>query len=543
MTSIRLGVLAIVACGSIALPEEGDSAPSLCRLRGEVLDAETGKRVEARVYIQRDDGEWFFPASTSPEGTAVEYRRENGRSVEMHTTLSAHPFAVDLEPGTYTVTAERGKEYSTASEKVVLKSGTQELELRLKRWVDLSSLGWFSGDTHVHRTFEELPNVMLAEDLNVAFPLSYWVWDAYEKPRLHEKTLDTTKPPRVVEVDGTHVFYPLNTEYELTRVDGKPHTLGAFFILGHKTPFEMGGPPLAPIRNQARREGALLELDKHNWPWSMMLVPLMDIDLFEITNNHLWRTEFLFRDFGEPPADYMNVETDSDGMTELGWIHYGLENYYALLNCGFRMRPTAGTASGVHPVPLGFGRVYVHLPEGFNYDAWMDGLNEGRSFVTTGPMLFAETEGESPGHAFVQEESEDRSYRVKGPVVSENPLTAIEIVVNGVVSRSPSPTNSRGSKGEYRNEFDETLPIESSSWIAVRCFEETPQGRVRFAHTGPVYVDVPGKPLRPREEQIQFLVKRVSDQIERNKGVLPDAALEEYSLAMKAYEEIAHGTR
>ena len=49
--------------------------------------------------------------------------------------------------------------------------------------------------------------------------------------------------------------------------------------------------------------------------------------------------------------------------------------------------PTGGTASGVHPVPLGFGRVYVHLPGGFSYKTWVSGLNQGRSFVTTGPML------------------------------------------------------------------------------------------------------------------------------------------------------------
>jgi hypothetical protein len=235
----------------------------------------------------------------------------------------------------------------------------------------------------------------------------------------------------------------------------------------------------------------------------------------------------------------MNIEADADGMTELGWIHYGLENYYALLNCGFRMRPTAGTASGVHPVPLGFGRVYVHLPEGFSYEAWMEGLNEGRSFVTTGPMLFAETNAMSPGHTFRQEAPGEMSYRVKGSVVSENPLTSIEIVKNGEVCGSPSLQNQRGSRGEYRTEFDVTVPVDSSSWIAVRCFEKTEQHRVRFAHTGPVHVDVPEKPLLPREEQIQFLIDRVTEQIERNEGVLPEAAVEEYKFAMKKYEEIA----
>ena len=78
-------------------------------------------------------------------------------------------------------------------------------------------------------------------------------------------------------------------------------------------------------------------------------------------------------------------------------IDFTLGMYYTLLNCGFRLRPTAGTASGVHPVPLGFGRVYVHLPDGFSYEAWMAGLDAGRSFVTTGPMLVVTANGRPVG--------------------------------------------------------------------------------------------------------------------------------------------------
>ena len=53
----------------------------------------------------------------------------------------------------------------------------------------------------------------------------------------------------------------------------------------------------------------------------------------------------------------MKVGQDDRGVSERGWIDFTFKNYYALLNCGFRLRPTAGTASGVHPVLLGFGRV------------------------------------------------------------------------------------------------------------------------------------------------------------------------------------------
>src|SRR5207302_2008407 len=135
-------------------------------------------------------------------------------------------------------------------------------------------------------------------------------------------------------------------------------------------------------------------------PWSMALVPVMPVDLFELSNNHVWQAEFAFRDFGEAPAPYMNVERDAKGFTERGWIHFGFKNYYALLDCNFRLRPTAGTASGVHPVPLGFGRVYVHLDGTLDADAWLKGLNAGRSFVTTGPMLFVTLNGHEPGHRF-----------------------------------------------------------------------------------------------------------------------------------------------
>src|SRR5262249_6959195 len=208
--------------------------------------------------------------------------------------------------------------------------------------------------------------------------------------------------------------------YEIFRVNKKAHTLGAFFVLNHRTLLDTGVPPARPIAEKMHQEGALIELDKHNWPWTMMLVPVMRPDLYELTNNHVWRTEFAFKDFGEPAAEYMKIERGRKDWTERGWIDYGLQNYYALLNCGFRLRPTAGTAAGVHPVPLGFGRVYVHLPEGFSFDRWFAGLGAGRSFVTTGPMLFATVNDQQPGKSF--ETAEGGTYRIRGRAIRGQPL-------------------------------------------------------------------------------------------------------------------------
>jgi hypothetical protein len=239
----------------------------------------------------------------------------------------------------------------------------------------------------------------------------------------------------------------------------------------------------------------------------------------------------------------MKVETDANGFTEWGWIDYGFQNYYALLNCGFRLRPTAGTASGVHPVPLGFGRVYVHCPDGFRYDAWVRGLNEGRSFVTTGPALLVQVNGRPPGHTFTPAAGAGDEYRVEGGARSSEPLGRIELIVNGEVVRTLKPANRKTERGGYESPIDEKLKIDGSSWVVVRCFEERADRRVRFAHSAPWHIDVAGKPLRPRRQEVEFLSKRVADQIERSGEVLPTAALDEYREALRVYKEKAKDAR
>jgi hypothetical protein len=386
---------------------------------------------------------------------------------------------------------------------------------------------------------------MLAEDLNVAFPISYWAVRAFAPPEpSHSESAEAAQSmmPKPVFADKTHVFYPFNTEYEITKVDGKGHTLGALFVLNHRSRLVEGVPPLKPMVERVRREGALLELDKHNWPWSMMLVPTLRVDLYELANNHIWRTVFAVRKWAEQPPPYMKAEVDEDGMTERGWIDFGFQNYYALLNCGFRLRPTAGTASGVHPVPLGFGRVYVHLAEPFGYDAWVRGLSAGRSFVTTGPMLFVTVDGQEPGHTF-KVGAGPRSIRLQGTAESAPPLERIEVVVNGLVARAIRPENRPSGKNGYVSRIDETLPVEGSSWIAVRAYEDRPDRRPRFAHSAPFFVDVDGVPLRPRREEVEYLIKRVEEQITRSSPVLPAAAIEEYRVALEAYRQIAKTAR
>ena len=509
-------------------------------LRGRIVD-ESGKPVACRVYIESKTGKFFLAEGT--EGSRHEhYNKDRGGSVEVHTALNKGSFKASLSKGRYVVTVERGKEYFSTTKEVVVGTNPTDVKLTLKRWVNMAQQGWFSGDTHVHLPLNTLPTFVEAEDLNLAFPMTGWVRNAYDSPAGTYADENNKIATDLIRIDDTHLIYPLNTEWEIFTVDRKRHTLGAIFAIGHKKPFTLGAPLVKPIAEEARRQGALLELDKHNWPWSMMLMPVANVDLFELTNNHVWRTNFMFKSwYPEYTAPYMNVPKDEDGnfASERAWLEFGFRNYYTLLNCGFKMRPTGGTASGVHPVPAGFGRVYVECSDGFSYENWMRGLDAGRSFVTTGPMLMVKANEKPAGSTLKFDNSIPRAIHLAGQIQSEHPIDTVEIIVNGRVARWWQPDQTKPTQnGSYAAQIDLGQPLTTSGWIVVRVFSKLPNGRSRFAHSSPVHVEIQDRPLQPQKVETQYLVQRVEDELKRHRGVLTAEAIAEFEEALAFYREL-----
>lgn len=526
-------------CAVLGLLTFASSDLAAAELRLTIRDQSTGQFLPARVYLQGQDGTWHFLRSTAAEGTAIRYEKQNWnnkQAVEYHTTVSAHPCVTDLADGTYTLTVERGKEFFPESREVVIAGNAVSLDVPLQRWSDMAAKGWYSGETHIHRTIDELRNVLPAEDLNVAFPLSYWVTKGFAPPAAGDKNLPGDIPSELIRIDDTHVIWPRNTEYEIFTVGDKPHTLGALFLLNHKSVFTAGAPPWGPIADKARTEGALLDMDKLDWPFAMMLPPVTGAGLYELANNHIWRTEFGFRQWNSPTPPYLQPPFGATTGNEREWLNYTLGMYYTLLNCGQQIQPTAGTANGVHPVPAGFSRVYVHLPDGFSYEKWLQGLQAGRSFVTTGPMLLATVDGQDPGADFHLQQP--RELPVSLDVTSEAPLAFLELIFNGVPVRTWMPQNRKRTDGAYQSQIAGSIAVKESGWLAIRAWEDRPGGRFRFAHTAPWHVEVSGATLRPRLEEQQYLIGRMQAEIERSKGVLPPAALAEYDRALAAYEAL-----
>ena len=158
-------------------------------------------------------------------------------------------------------------------------------------------------------------------------------------------------------------------------------------------------------------------------------------------------------------------------------------------------------------------------------------------------MLFAKVNGKHPGHVFKRKDSGAQVDALTGEALSHRPLDRIEVIVNGRLHKSLIPVNKKTPAGGYSNPIHLDLNLKESSWIAVRCFERQPDGRERFAHTAPFHVEIAGQPVRPRKQEVDFLIRRVRDEIVRNADVLPDEALAEFREALAIYEEIAKRAR
>ncbi len=496
-----------------------------------VVDDATDRPLPARVYVTSQDGKPHLPKPRTGE-TIVRYDRHTGEAHEVYASIGPHPFRIDAPAEKLTVTIEHGKEYEPLTREIdVIEGRTIEETFRLHRLFNMASEGWYSGEMHVHSGVKRLPAMQLAEDLNVAFPINSWTFSDRRVPEAHDGE-PMPDHGELVKLDDTHVYWSLNTEYELDETRGDV-PLGGFLVLGHTSPFKIAIPPLRPLIEEARRQRAIFEWDMHTWPWSMMVVPVLPIDTVPLSNCHMWRLKPHYLDWGVKSPAWMRCDA-----TAAGWAEYTFQAYYALLNCGFTVAPSAGTANGVHPVPLGYSRVYVHLDGPFSYEKWKAGLLAGHSFVTNGPMLLLHTDGLMPGDRRALKPGENANVTVDIEARSVGQLDRTELVINGKAIPI-APDHAEPGNNAHLHRYHVPLEIKGSSWLAARCFEKLTPDNLRFAHTAPIYLDDPTRPLLPDRQQIAWLIQRVQSQIDLLKGKVPADVMAEYERALSTYQSIA----
>ncbi|KPK50078.1 MAG: hypothetical protein AMK72_03020 [Planctomycetes bacterium SM23_25] len=151
--------------------------------------------------------------------------------------------------------------------------------------------------------------------------------------------------------------------------------------------------------------------------------------------------------------------------------------------------------------------------------------------------------GQAPGATIQQQAGRKHSVGVTGLAVSACLLRPIETAVNGRGVKRPAAGNRKTHRGGYGGPLAAGVELTGASWIAVRVFEQRPDERIRFAHSSPVHVDIAGRPLRLRREEVNYLIRRRQEELKRCGPVLRPDGLAEYRKALAAYEALAEQAR
>jgi hypothetical protein len=174
-------------------------------------------------------------------------------------------------------------------------------------------------------------------------------------------------------------------------------------------------------------------------------------------------------------------------------------------------------------------RVYALVEGDFSVESWCEAVRAGRTFVTNGPMLSLEVNGQVPG-----DQISAHAGAAIGVVVEAGsyvPMERVELIVNGDVVATATAEDA-GQRALLAHE----LKAEGSCWIAARAIG--PAHRLAldthvFAHTSPVYVSVDEQPQRDAPSAAYFVewIDRLID-LSARRAKYPDDASRERVAAL-----------
>lgn len=456
-----------------AIDKETDFSESI---NFSITDKESGKPVAARVEVSDKAGNHYWTPIKGPS-YAVSRNMEWGWRTALWEYQPGPYFYIQgkaelgVNPFGKIARIYHGFEYIPAKLEVPEQGN---VKIALERWINMPDLGWYSGQTHIHTTdigipvqFSKFwPLISQAEDLHVSSILTLkGEWETHaiyadEYPMGKRKAFST----------ADHII-TYGEEF-------RNNPYGHLAFLGLKSLIqpistgalgELGGPDYPPnafILQDAVAQGATtiaahfgnftegVDQIRTGWPSTGFEMPI-DIALGNI---HM-------------------AEIAGNGGQQNIW--------YDILNCGFKIPATAGPDWAIKDTP----RVYVNLEnEEFTLDNWRRNLQNGKSFITTGPMLFFKVNSEHPGST-LNAGNGTVQFQVDARALTSEGQIPVEIVYNGEVILSGSEVSSQ-------------ITLEDSGWIAARC---------EGAHTNPVYINFKGRPAGYAEPAEKFI--RIIDRL------------------------------
>ena len=472
---------------------------------------------------------------------------------------------IQLSPGKYAVTFTRGPEYLSQTKELIIPAGVETFEasFKLKRWINLSKLGYYSADHHVHGAGcshydspEEgvLPRQMwrqvLGEDLNVAANLAWGPSWYYQKTFFTGKdnpfSTSTNIMRNDVEVSGFPSSHAGHVVLLRIKEDDYPNT----------TKIEEWPSWTLPVLLWAKSQSGVVGYAHSGWglqPVSRTKDDLPNYVLPEMDG--IGANEYIVT-VAHDAVDFFSL-----GDTPAPWE---LNMWYHTLNSGFRTR-----ASGETDFPcifderVGLARSYF-MPDGpMSYDSYVDAIKKGRSYVTEGgshilsfsvnsqevgtqnsELKFKEKQNlkiTASVAAYLPEQQSETGAAIARRPMNEQPYwhierarvgktrnIRVELLINGV----PVDSTLIAADGSMKD-ISFSYPVARSCWVALRVYPSS--------HTNPIFVEIGGKPIRELKsvqwcrEAVDQCWKKKSPNIRKEEA---DAAEAGYNKARFVYDKI-----
>ena len=421
-----------------------------------------GRAAAVRMNVVNEDGHPIIP-----ERGAVRSEGQNGRIF----FYSNGTLEFTAPEGTLTVSAVQGFETPEVVETMeIRRNATTTVTLDLEPVWDASANGWFSSDNHFHLNYggtyrmapADIVPDLKGEGLDLAYPLlanlhnrflqeELWGWSYDEGPIIvFGQEIRSHFLGHLEQLGSDELFWPwvwgpgyqVYGEDDRTNATALRHAREHGGIGGYVHPVGLSDP-FTPETAGSVPTGFVAD------------AVLGKIDLIEVAC--LWSNEV--------------------GTAAL---------WHEVLNIGVPLAASAGSDvmnDYFRTMAIGATRVYVKPDGKLTSDSFLQALKEGKSFVSTGPMLEFSVGGQGPGAAV---DAGSGSVNWIATVHSALPFERLEIFVNGDVVETLEGNARAGSK-----RYQGTLQVPQGGWVTARVLGENPGwpalNSYLFAETSPVW--------------------------------------------------------
>ncbi len=488
---LLLGLAAVVS-GQLESP---------CRVTLRLCDAETGQALPGVIRVVDREGHDIALSRIAVAEKTLNPLLSRGLGLVDQPAIERWSVVVDnvvlqLPRKSLVIEAFSGLETELARVQVDLaEQSAKEVAIPLKRFYDAAARGMQCANTHLHLTKiprdqadRYLTEVPRADRLDVLF-VSYleraeadrdYISNRYTRADLEQ----FSKTSGTVFGNGEehrHNFTAMGEGYGHVMLLDIPQLIQPVSIGPGITKTGTDGMPLQRGIDQAHRDEATVIWCHNHWGL-------------------------------ERVANLVTGRLDAQNIFDGGTPGSFKDSFYRSLNAGLKVPFSTGTDWFMYD----FSRTYAKVDGPVTVRSWLKALSAGRTYITNGPLLEFQVQGQEPGGRVKLDQPGLVTITARG--IGRMDFQRIEIVQNGHVIRSQS---CRPEAGHFVAGLRFDLPIEGPCWFALRIppppvkedaelTEAVPlndYGQPLFAHTSAIDVGTGGVSYFDRQVAMGLLTE------------------------------------